>query len=1340
MLDFLYVYADPSKRGAVHVRSKFLVGKPKDVMFRGHAFYAIWDESAGMWVRDEGLVPSIIDRDILNESEKLRGRFADNVVWDVDLMSDYSSGLWESFLRYCKSSGDNYHDLDSGVTFLNDQIKKEDFISKRLPYSLSDGHTEAYDELMGTLYPEEERQKLEWAIGAVLSGDGSKIQKFVALYGDPGTGKSTALNIIQKIFDGYWKTFKSGDLVGTRNMFALESLSSNPLVAIDHEGKLSKIEDNTLFNSLVSHEIIVVNEKYKAAYGTRFGTFIFIATNEPVQITDAKSGLIRRLIDVRPSGNKVPNNRYNKLVKQIDYELGAIAKHCIDIYKKLGRQYYDTYQPRSMMLETNVFLNFINDNIEFFTSENPDGVTLNSAWLRYKEYCSEAGVPYPLQKMRFKNELSNYYNALWERDGQQYNVFKGFKADKVLYGVKTPPEEQPPDNDIWLKFSEQESLFDKVFADCPAQYASTKETPTKKWSNVTSKLSDLDTTKLHYVKVPQNLIVIDFDIKDSEGKKSYEANLKAASKWPPTYAELSKSGAGIHLHYYYDGDVEMLSRIFDEDIEIKVSVGDSSLRRRLTMCNSIDIFTLSSGLPMKGAKKMLDKDQLTSERQLRSIIKKALRKEIHGHTKPEIDFIHYILEKAYDSGLKYDVRDLRNSIQLFALHSSNQAEYCLKTVSKMKFCSDEGSENTDKTGDEQPLIFFDVEVFPNLFLIVWKKQGANNFVEMYNPSPSEVEELTKMRLVGFNNRRYDNHMLYARMMGYTEQQLSDLSQRIINSENGRELLFGEAYNLSYTDIYDFMSAANKMSLKKWEIKLGIHHQELDIPFDKPVPEERWKEVAEYCRNDVAATEALFESKECQADWTAREMLALIAGMTVNDTTNQLTTRIILGRDRDAKKQFVYTDLSTIFPGYKYSAFGIPKEEYKPGAKIVNGKSIYRGEDPGEGGRVFATPGIFYNVPVLDIASMHPHSAIKLNVFGKYTERLQSLVEARVAIKHKDFDKAKNLLLDILSSPEKIKMLDIYLSDPAKAKAIANALKTAINSVYGLTSARFDNAMKDPRNVDNIVAKYGALFMMNLQAEVEARGFTVVHVKTDSIKIADATPEIIQFVMDYGKQYGYTFEHESTYRKICLVNEAVYIAQYESAEECQKRYGYVPENNQEEGLKWTATGAQFQVPYVFKTLFSKEPLKFEDMCETKSVTTSLYLDMNEKLGENHNYRFVGKVGQFCPIKPGFGGGILVRQDKDNESKFSAATGTKKKDDKDIYRWLESETVKQLGLEDVVDRSYYNAMVDDAIESISKYGDFEQFAYGDEPPRVGDWMNIPETDEDAIPFDDYVVKAA
>lgn len=390
----------------------------------------------------------------------------------------------------------------------------------------------------------------------------------------------------------------------------------------------------------------------------------------------------------------------------------------------------------------------------------------------------------------------------------------------------------------------------------------------------------------------------------------------------------------------------------------------------------------------------------------------------------------------------------------------------------------------------------------------------------------------------------------------------------------------------------------------------------------------------------------------------------------------------------------------------------------PGYEFIDGKNMYRGTDVGKGGYVYAEPGMYGNVALLDVASMHPHSVINLNAFGEYTQNFKDIVDARIAIKNKDFDKARQMFNGKLAP---------YLDDESAAKNLAQALKIAINSVYGLTSANFDNPFRDNRNKNNIVALRGALFMRTLQDEVQKRGFKVAHIKTDSIKIPDATPEIIQFVMDFAVQYGYRFEHEATYERMCLVNDAVYIAKYAEAEICLKQYGYIPGDNNKKGGKWTATGTQFQIPYVFKKLFSKEDLTFEDLCVTKSVTSSLYLDMNENLPEGeHNYIFVGKVGQFCPIKPGCGGGLLMRE---KDGKYYAATGTKG------YRWLESEMVFELNKLDDIDESHFKAMADTAIDTIKKYGDYEWFVSdGRYTPPIyleGEYGMYPFYDED-VPF--------
>ena len=1332
MVDFLIISTKQTKNG-VEIFPKFrLYPKSQDLMIRGGDFYAIWREDIGLWSTNEDDALAIIDSELSKAADEYEQKHPDARV--VPLYTwDSSSGSIDAWHKYCqKQKRDSFEMLDETLVFSNSETNKKDYASKKLSYPLESGSITAYDKLISTLYDEENRHKIEWAIGSIVTGDSKYIQKFMVFYGSAGTGKSTVLNIIQELFDGYYSVFDARALGSSSNSFALEPFKTNPLVAIQHDGDLSKIEDNTRLNSLVSHELMTVNEKFKSTYANRFKCFLFMGTNKPVKITDAKSGLIRRLIDVSPTGNKVPQSEYRRLVKQISFELGPIAWHCKEVYLE-DPDYYNDYIPVSMMGASNDFYNFVFDSYHIFKKE--DGVTLKQAWEMYKNYCDDTKVPYPVPQRIFKEELKNYFNEYNDRlnldDGTRArSYYSGFKTS-IFESNSEKPSKEKTDNYI-IDFKKQESIFDKECADCLAQYASSKETPSKKWDNVKTTLRDINTSRIHYVKIPENHIVIDFDIKDETGKKSFEKNLEAASKWPATYAELSKSGSGIHLHYIYNGDVTKLSRVYADSIEIKVFSGKSSLRRKLTKCNDLPIKTISSGLPIRKEKSMVSDNVIKSEIGIRKMIQRNMEKEFHPGTKPSIDFIYKILEDAYERGVKYDVSDMKNDIYAFAMNSTNQSEYCIKLVSQMHFKSDDPSEAVDSKNAQ--IIFYDIEVFPNLLLVNWKLKGPENkIVRMINPSPSDIEELLKYRLVGFNCRRYDNHLIYARLMGYSNEQIYNLSQRIIKGEGNA--FFGEAYNLSYTDIYDFASAGNKKSLKKLEIEMGIHHKELGLPWDQPVPEEKWIEVAEYCDNDVIATEAAWDY--LSADWLARQILADLAGMTVNDTTNALTTKIIFGNERKPQSKFFYRNLAEpvkelpddILKFLKNACPDMMKQRhgeansllpYFPGYKYENGVSTYRGEEVGEGGYVYAEPGIHCNVALLDIASMHPHSDIAECLFGpEYTERFRDIVEGRVNIKHEDWD-AVDKMLDGKLTPYVQKVKDGELT----SKDLANALKTAINSVYGLTAANFDNPFRDIRNKDNIVAKRGALFMIDLKHEVQKRGFTVAHIKTDSIKIPNATKEIIDFVMDFGKKYGYTFEHEATYDRMCLVNDAVYICKYKDG----KKAG-----------KWDATGTQFQIPYVFKTLFSKEPIKFDDMCETKSVTSFLYLDMNENLpdvteyekeltkleqqfkkeqiseaefntlseqlmrriDEGHDYQFVGRVGNFCPILPGHGGGLLVRE---KDGKYYSATGAKG------YRWLESEIVRGTN-EEYIDKSYYNKLVDEAIATIEQYGDFEMFVSDD-----------------------------
>ena len=1281
------------KAGHTVIYPAFKYCESKDLMTQGKSFYAVWDQFQNKWLTNEMKVIKLVDDELWKYANKLKkeGRTV-----TVLTMKDDESGVWKKYTNFIKYMPNNYHPLDSKILFANDVITRESYASRFVPYVLEKGSIDAYDELMNVLYNPEERDKLEWAIGSILTGDSKHLQKFIVLYGESGSGKSTFLNILQKLVEGYYITFNAKSLVHGGDSFATEMFKTNPLVAIQHDGDLSKIEDNSTLNSIISHEDIVINEKHKSKYSMSINCFLFMGTNRPVKIQEAKSGLIRRLIDVSPSGKRLGVDKYNLLMKQIDFELGAIAHHCIEKYKQMGFTYYNHYRPESMLYATNPAFNFIEEY--YIVLENMKEVQLKQLYDMYKQFCQETGNTYMMNRQTFREEIKTYFNEFHEfhvmEDGsRRRSVFVGLKSNEIQ--CASPGIEIERDIPDWLRMSDNvNSQIDKQFSFVPAQLANDEGTPRVKWANCHTVLRDINTRDIHYVILPKEHIIIDFDLKNEKGEKDVNLNLKEAAEYPPTYAELSKSGGGIHLHYIYTGDVEDLSLIIKEGIEVKRFVGNASLRRKLTKCNSLPIFKISGGLPLVERKSdMIDNKVVSDEKHLRALIAKCLRKENHGSTKPECDFIKKILDDSFDSGVVYDVGDLKPAILAFAAQSSNQSLYCIALINDMKFASEKDSYNessNDISDNGRPIVFYDVEVFPNLFMVCYKERGPEKkVVTLYNPTSDQVGQLFEYKLVGFNNKRYDDHIMYGRYIGYNNEQIYNLSKRIITKASSVQNGFREAYNIAYTDVYDFCSV--KQSLKKWEIELGIPHQEFEASFDEPLPEDKWDEAAKYCTNDVLATESVFEHR--QADFIAREILAELSGGKVNNTTNQLTTRLVFGDER--KPELVYTNLEEKFPGYEFVRGNDNKMH-----------NMYRGTDVGMGGYVYAEPGMYFDTSILDIVSMHPTSIIIMNYFGAYTDKYKMLKDARVAIKEGDFETARKILGDDIA--------DKYLTDKSKIGGLSDALKIALNSAYGLTSASFENAMRDKRNVNNIVALHGALFMRTLQDEIQARGFTVTHIKTDSIKIPNATPEIIDFCYEFAKQYGYEFKHEATYEKICLVNNAVYIAKYGWAEKT-KNIG-----------KWVAVGAQFAEPYLFKKLFSKEDITFDDYKQVKSVTSpaAMYLDFNEDLNEDeHGYMYIGKVGSFVPVISGANGGTLLR--RKDEDTYSAVTGTKG------YRWKESDVVQSLHQEEQIDISYFRKLVDDAIIAINKYGDIYEFLEDYDDP---DAPNAPE-DDSLIGMNDY-----
>ena len=486
MLDFMMISTRNTKKGIAEIYPRFIVKKSSDLMIRGGDFYAIWLNDKGVWSTNEYDAMQAIDNelDIFYKENKDRFELPARILhlWDAE------TGMVDQWHKYCqKQQPDSYHVLDETLIFSNTPTKKEDYSSKRLNYPLEPGPTDSYDRLMSVLYSEEERHKIEWAIGSVVTGDSKKIQKFLVFYGAAGTGKSTVLNIIQQLFDGYYSVFDARALGSSSNSFALEAFKSNPLVAIQHDGDLSHIEDNTRLNSLVSHELMTVNEKFKSTYANKFNSMLFMGTNRPVQMTDTKTGLKRRLIDVQPTGNLVPVKRYNELIEKIKFELPGIAWHCLELYKSMGPNFYNGYEPVDMFYKTNMMFNFVEDS--YFIFKEQDYTTLKQAYDMYKAYIRDNAESYkPMTKMAFRDELDAFFKEHKE-EGYINNVhvrhlYTGFK--KNIFNRDEQKKQKPVVSNLsidikkdkkkdWLEMTKwsvgSPNILNDFLKECKAQYS-----------------------------------------------------------------------------------------------------------------------------------------------------------------------------------------------------------------------------------------------------------------------------------------------------------------------------------------------------------------------------------------------------------------------------------------------------------------------------------------------------------------------------------------------------------------------------------------------------------------------------------------------------------------------------------------------------------------------------------------------------------------------------------------------------------------------------------------------------------------------------------------------------
>ena len=127
------------KKGNLEIYPDFQVMRSKDLMIRAKSFYAIWDDERGLWSTDEFDVQRLVDASIRTYEVQTPGIFEQHRKY----LGNFSTSSWMQFRHYVSNLSDNHHELDSRLTFRNTDVKKEDYVSRRLPYDLAEGDISA---------------------------------------------------------------------------------------------------------------------------------------------------------------------------------------------------------------------------------------------------------------------------------------------------------------------------------------------------------------------------------------------------------------------------------------------------------------------------------------------------------------------------------------------------------------------------------------------------------------------------------------------------------------------------------------------------------------------------------------------------------------------------------------------------------------------------------------------------------------------------------------------------------------------------------------------------------------------------------------------------------------------------------------------------------------------------------------------------------------------------------------------------------------------------------------------------------------------------------------------
>jgi hypothetical protein len=364
------------------------------------------------------------------------------------------------------------------------------------------------------------------------------------------------------------------------------------------------------------------------------------------------------------------------------------------------------------------------------------------------------------------------------------------------------------------------------------------------------------------------------------------------------------------------------------------------------------------------------------------------------------------------------------------------------------------------SSQDENLIFYDIEVFAQDALIVFKdinkkllKVFHNNFVQL-------ADFIKGKTLVGFNNYYYDDKILIYMLDKKTPEQIKELNDKIIGGENVKYIGKPRFKSLDCFQQID----VSMPSLKKIEGNMGRMILESSVPFtiDRPLTSQEFDEVLHYCAYDVDTTIDIYK-KRVKSYFKPKislvEMLKREDAMKWNTTT--ISANLLLKKPLPKWADIRVPDWMLDIVPPEVKELWLDKDKGSVTIHAFNNEIQF-----GFGGLHGAHNNMkkTKKVKLLDVTSMYPNIILLLNCLGYATEQYREILQRRIAIKHKDY----------------------ILSD---------ALKLILNSVYGNLNNKY-SLLFNPKAALSVCA-YGQIALFDLCRRI-APFADIVNINTDGV--------------------------------------------------------------------------------------------------------------------------------------------------------------------------------------------------------------------------------------------------